>query len=102
METIGATRKQFYGVLQGISQVKADQQSLKSAQSSLSSIVYGYHEGKETVYTVLNQRKNVNQAKLQLVSDRLTYVKNYLALKKSAGTLSANDLRILNSWLSEN
>ncbi len=101
LETIAATRKQFYGVLQGMSQVRADQQSLKSARSSLQSILAAYHEGKETVFNVLNQRKNVNQSELKLQTDRLEYVKNYLALKKSAGTLSTNDLSVLNAWLTE-
>ncbi|OGT38158.1 MAG: hypothetical protein A3F11_01200 [Gammaproteobacteria bacterium RIFCSPHIGHO2_12_FULL_37_14] len=98
-DTINSTRQSYHGVLLGIRQIKADAQSVRSAQSSLASIEASYKAGTSTLLDVLNQRKKVLEAQTQYAADRYNYINNLLNLKKAAGTLSFDDLHVVNAWL---
>lgn len=97
--TVTSTHQSYYGVLLGIRQVNADRQSIKSAMSSLASTKASYQAGKETLVNVLNQQQKVFQAQLKYAADRYAYINNLLALKQAAGTLSIEDVCIINHWL---
>ena len=99
--TINTTRQSYLGVLSGISQVTADKQAVKSSTSSLEGMKASYQVGTETLVDVLNQQQKVYQAQTEYTTDRYAYVNSILALKQAAGTLSIDDLRIINAWLSE-
>jgi outer membrane protein len=97
--TLSATRQNYLGVLSGISQIKADKQSIKSNQSSVAGMEANYQVGTETLVNVLNQRQKLFQAQTQYAADRYAYINSILALKQAAGTLSVEDLRALNCLL---
>lgn len=97
--TINTTRQSYNSIVAGISQIKADQQAIKSTISSLEGLEASYRVGTETLVDVLNQRQNVLQAQTQYATDRYAFVNNILALKQAAGTLSLDDLCAINVWL---
>ena len=99
--TINAARQSYLGVIAGISQIKADKQSIRSAKSSLLGMEESYKVGTETLFDVLNQQQNVYLAQTQYATDRYAFVNHILSLKQAAGTLSFDDLRAINAWLVE-
>jgi len=99
--TINTTRQSYNSIISGISQVSADKQAIKSTISSLEGLEASYRVGTETLVDVLNQQQKVFQAQTQYATDRYAFVNNILVLKQSAGTLSYDDLRAINAWLTE-
>lgn len=99
--TLNNTRQSYLGIVSGISQIAADQQAIKSTISSLEGMEESYKVGTETLVNVLNQQQKVFEARTNFAADRYAFVNNVLALKQAAGTLSFDDLRIINSWLKE-
>jgi outer membrane protein len=99
--TLGTTRQSYMNVVAGISQLTADKEAIKSNISSLDGMETSYHVGAETLVNVLNQQQKLFEAQTQYAQDRYAYVNNLLALKQAAGTLSFDDLRALNAWLTD-
>src|SRR3990167_8464249 len=99
---LNATRQSYFGVISGISQVKADRQAVKSSISSLQGMEESFRVGAETLVNVLNQQEKVFQAQTQYAADRYAFVTNFLALKQAAGTLGFDDLRAINAYLRDN
>ncbi|TAK72752.1 MAG: type I secretion protein TolC, partial [Gammaproteobacteria bacterium] len=97
--TMNTTRQSYLSIIQGISQVTADKQAIKSNVSSLQGMEASYRVGTETLVDVLNQQQKLYQAQTQYAADRYAFVNNVLALKQAAGTLSFDDLRAINAWL---
>lgn len=100
--TLNTTRQSYFGVISGISQIKADRAAVKSNISSLQGMEESYNVGVETLVNVLNQQQKVFEAQTQYATDRYAFVNNYLALKQAAGTLSFDDLKAINVWLRDN
>jgi outer membrane protein len=98
--TINTTRQSYMGVIAGISQISADKQAVKSSLSSLHGMKANYRAGTETLVDVLNEQQRLFQTETQYANDKYHFVNNVLALKQAAGTLSFNDLRAMNAWLS--
>lgn len=98
---LNTARQSYFGVISGISQIKADREAIKSTISSLRGMEESYKVGAETLVNVLNQQQKVFQAQTQYATDRYAYVNNYLALKQAAGTLSFDDLSAVSVWLRE-
>ncbi|HLB41554.1 MAG TPA: TolC family outer membrane protein [Gammaproteobacteria bacterium] len=99
--TINTTRQSYLGILSGISQIKADQQTIKSTISSLQGLEASYQVGTETLVNVLGQQQKVFQAQTEYAADRYNYIINVFTLKQAAGTLSFDDVRAINAWLVE-
>lgn len=98
---VNSTRQSYFGVISGISKVKADREAVKSTISSLEGMEESYQVGTETLVNVLNQQQKVFEAQTQYATDRYAFVTNFLALKQAAGTLGFDDLRAINAWLLE-
>jgi outer membrane protein len=96
---LNTTRQSYLGIIAGVSKIKADQLSIKSAQSSLSGMEESYKVGTETLVNVLNQQQKVFEAQLQYSKDRYKFVTDVLTLKQAAGTLSFEDMCGINLWL---
>ena len=94
------TRQDYLSVMSDISKVKADNQTIISNQSSLESMKQGYKVGTRTIVDVLNAEETLYNAKKTWSADRYDYIKKTISLKEAAGTLNANDLQIINTWLS--
>lgn len=100
-ETLNQTRQSYLGIISGIGQVKADKKAIKSSISSLEGLEEGYKVGTQTLLDVLNQRQTVYSNQNNYASDRYDLLNNILALKQAAGTLSLEDLRAINGWLTK-
>ena len=99
--TVADTRKAYLGVLSGIAVIKADKQAVISSQSSLKATEASYTVGTQTMFDVLNAQSGLYEQEKNLANDQYSYLISTLTLKQAAGTLSVNDLAIINSWLSK-
>ena len=86
----------FAGVTNGVAQVKALEQALKSAQVSYDSNKLGLEVGVRTNLDVLNQQQQVFQTRFNLAQTYYNYVINALRLKQAAGTLNDADVEQIN------
>lgn len=96
---ISQTRQSFLGVITGISKIKADWQSVISAQNALNATKAGYEVGTRTMVDVLDDVKSLYQTQQQYADDQYTYIIDTIELKYNAGTLSVADLQAINRWL---
>ncbi len=94
------TRQAYLGVNASISQIKADQQSMLSANQQLQATKASYQVGTRTMVDVLDGLSLLYKAREAWAQDRYTYIINLIKLKQSAGTLSPKDLIKINAWLS--
>ena len=93
------TRTAYLNVTANISQVKAYQQALQSSKTALEATEAGYEVGTRTAVDVLNSHREVFRALRDYAQSRYNYILETLRLKQAAGTLSENDLHIINNWL---
>jgi outer membrane protein len=89
----------YNSIIDGISKVKADRQTLKSQTISLESIEAQFEVGTRTMIDVLNGQRRLLEAQVQLASDQYQLIMAVLQLKYLSGTLCAQDLEEINSWL---
>lgn len=99
---ISNTRQAFLGIITGISKIKADYQSIKSARKSLDATKAGYEVGTQTMLGVLDEVSSVYQTEQQYADDQYNYILDIVELKFYAGTLSLKDLQTINRWLRKN
>ena len=93
------TREAYNGVMSGISRVKALKQAVVSNEKALESTTAGYDVGTRTTVDVLNVRRDLFRARRDYAQARYDYIVNTLRLKQAAGTVSVDDLAIINEWL---
>ncbi len=98
-DAINQTRQSYNSVVSGISQIKADRQTIISNQSALEATEAAYRVGTRTIVDVLDAQSDLYNSQKELAEDQYAYIINTLNLKFAAGTLSENDLSIINSWL---
>lgn len=99
--TLAQTREAYLGVISGISKLKADRQAITSSQSSLNSTKSGYTAGTQTIVDVLQQQSDLYTAQTNYANDQYNYLVSLLTLKQAAGTLSPQDILMVNSWLTK-
>jgi outer membrane protein len=93
------SRIAFNTIIDGISKVKADRQTIISQQNSLDSTAAQFEVGTRTMVDVVNAQQRLFEAQQQLASDQYNLINFTLTLKYLAGTLNVNDLELVNSWL---
>lgn len=93
------SRIAFNTIIDGISKVKADRQTIISQQNSLESTEAQFEVGTRTMVDVVNAQQRLFEAQQQLASDQYNLINSMLTLKYLAGTLNVNDLELINSWL---
>lgn len=96
---IQIVRSSYNNVISSISSIKAYQQLVVSAQSSLDAMEAGYQVGTRTIVDVLNATTALFQAKQNLANARYDYLINDLKIQYARGTLNEGDLLRLNSSL---
>jgi outer membrane protein len=90
----------FYNnVTAGLSSIKAYEQTVKSSESALEATEAGFGVGTRTIIDVLNATKGLYQSKQALSASRYNYIISVLQLKQAAGTLSAEDVKLVNAGL---
>lgn len=93
------SRIAFNTIIDGISKVKADRQTIISQQNSLESTEAQFQVGTRTMVDVVNAQQRLFEAQEQLASDQYNLINAFLNLKYLAGTLNVNDIEEINSWL---
>lgn len=89
----------FNTIVDGISKVKADRQTIISQQNSLESTEAQFQVGTRTMVDVVNAQQRLFEAQEQLASDQYGLINAILSLKYLAGSLNVSDLEEVNSWL---
>ncbi|MBA3535377.1 MAG: TolC family outer membrane protein [Tatlockia sp.] len=93
------SRIAFNTIIDGISKVKADRQTIISQQNSLESTEAQFQVGTRTMVDVVNAQQKLFEAQQQLANDQYNLINSILNLKYLAGTLNVNDLEEINAWL---
>jgi len=89
----------FNTIVDGISKVKADKQTIISQNNSLESTEAQFQVGTRTMVDVVNAQQRLFEAQEQLASDQYGLINAILNLKFLAGSLNIDDLQEINSWL---
>ena len=93
------TRNAYLGVDSGISRVQALEQAVRSSLTAAETIEAGFQVGTRTSVDVLDAQRELFRARRDLSEARYRYILDVLRLKRAAGTLSEEDLRIVSIWL---
>ena len=92
-------RKNYNSSVAQLSKINADRQTIISNQSSVESTETAYRLGTNTIIDILETQKNLFEAQKDLAQDQYTFINNLLTLKQAAGSLSLNDLQMVDGWL---
>lgn len=98
-DVIVNTRISFNGIIDGISRIKADRQTVISRQKTAQSTEEQYKVGTRTMVDVVNAQQRLFEAQEQLARDQYGLINSIINLKYLAGSLCVNDLEEVNSWL---
>jgi outer membrane protein len=96
-----ATRSAYFGVLSGQGQVKALEAAELSSQSALEANKLGYQVGVRINIDVLNAQSQLFQTRRDLAQARYNVLLGDLRLRQASGTLTADDLLIINALLAK-
>lgn len=99
IDVVANSRIAFNTINEGINKVKADRQTVISQRNSLDSTQAQFEIGTRTMVDVVNAQQRLFEAQQQLAQDQYNLIYSTLNLKYLAGTLNANDLEHVNSWL---
>ena len=94
-----AASKAYLGVVAGISRVKALRQALKSAETGLAATQAGFNAGRRTALDIIVAERELLGAQRDYARTRYDYLLDSLRLKQAVGSLSPQDLRQVNNWL---
>ncbi len=92
-------RQSFLNVTNGIAQVRALEQALRSSEVSLQSNRVGYEVGVRINIDVLNAQQQVFQTQRDLARARYDTILNGLRLKSASGSLTESDVEAVNRLL---
>lgn len=92
-------RQQFLNVTNGIAQINALKQALKSSQTQLDSTILGQQVGVRTEVDVLNAQQQMYSAKRDLAKAYHGYLMARLRLSAEAGELDEDRLMQINAML---
>ena len=98
-EVVKETRQAFLNLKTSISKVNASKKALESNELSAKYNKAGFEVGTRSTTDVLLSLKDLFKAKRNYSKAKHEYLLSKLQLKKSIGTLSVEDLKIINSWL---
>lgn len=93
------SRIAFNTIVDGISKVKADRQTIISQKNSLDSVSAQYEVGTRTMVDVVRAQQGLFEAQEQLASDQYQFILSILRLKYLAGSLNVADIEEINAWL---
>ena len=93
------TREAYLGVISGISQVKALKQAVVSSETALEATEAGFEVGTRTAVDVVASQRTTSEARRNYSQATYDYILNTIRLKQAAGTLSPEDIELINTWL---
>ncbi len=95
------TREAYLGVISGISQVKALNQAVISSETALEATEAGFEVGTRTSVDVVASQRATSEARRDYSQARYEYILDTLRLKQATGTLSIEDINLINTWLTK-
>ena len=95
------TRDAYLSINSEISRVTALEQAVRSSETAADAITAGFQLGTRTSVDVLDAKRDLFRARLELARARYSYILNLLQLKRAAGVLAQTDLRVVSDWLQE-
>ena len=98
-EVIRDSRQAFLNLKSAISKVNASKKALESNELSVEYNKAGFEVGTRSTTDVLLALKEFYKAKKNYSKSKYDYLMSKLKLKQSIGTLSIDDLKVVNSWL---
>ena len=98
-ETTRDTRDAYHNVVAGVSRVNAFDKAVESAEVAADATQAGFEVGTRTSVDVLLALRSVYEAQRDYSRSRYDYLLDTLRLKRSAGTLSSDDLLQIDGWL---
>ena len=98
-EVIRDARKSFLNLKSSISKVNASKKALESNELSVEYNQAGFEVGTRSTTDVLLALKDLYKAKKNFSKSKYEYLLSKLRLKQSIGTLSIDDIKVVNSWL---
>lgn len=93
------TRQAYLGIVSGISRVNALRQAVVSSETALKATETGFEVGTRTAVDVVTSERTTLDAKRNHSRARYDYLLDSLRLKRAAGTLSPEDLKLIDPWL---
>lgn len=97
-----SARNLYRTVNTDVDRIKARCQGIVSARSALTATENGYEAGARNIVDVLNAQQVLYSAHRDYFNARYDFIINTLKLKQTVGTLSPEDLRALNEWMTDN
>lgn len=97
--TVRTVRSSYNDVVASISEIRALEQSVVSAESALKATEAGFDVGTRTIVDVLDSTRNLYNAKRNLAGARYDFITAVVNLKRAAGTLSEQDVADINKGL---
>jgi len=94
-----ATRNAFNGVMDGISRVRALEQSMEAQALTVDAKQKGFETGANSNLEVLDAQRDFYLARRDYLQARYNYVLSVLELKRQVGDLSPADLERVNNML---
>lgn len=98
-DVIVNSRIAFNTIVDGISKVRADRQTIISQKNSLESTEAQFQVGTRTMVDVVNAQQRLFEAQEELASDQYKFIMSILKLKYLAGSLNGIDLEEINHWM---
>jgi protease secretion system outer membrane protein len=93
-------RKYYNGVLNGMVQVRAYEQAVRSNEIALEGTRKGFGAGIRSNVDVLNAQQKMFDSRRNLAKARYLYILNRLLLKDAVGILTDDDIAEVNRWFS--
>ncbi|MCX7114568.1 MAG: TolC family outer membrane protein [Gammaproteobacteria bacterium] len=93
------SRISFNTIIDSISKVEADRQTVISRVNQVNSTEAQFEAGTRTMVDVTNAQERLFEAQEEQAADQYNLIRAMLRLKYLAGTLNVNDLSEINAWL---
>lgn len=100
-EVTKEANKAYRNTMTALNRIKAFNVAVKSTQASVKAIKTGYKVGTRTNADILRVQKDLFKAKLDYEAAKYEYMANYFQLKNITGTLSKNDVDLIDIWFSD-
>jgi outer membrane protein len=100
-QTERQTRDAYLAVISNVSRVRALRQAVESNRTALRATEAGFEVGTQTTVDVLQSQQLLRSAETTYSQSRYQYILGVLLLKQAAGTLTAQDIEEVDSWLQQ-
>jgi outer membrane protein len=96
---VESTRSLFVAINTDVARVRARLRGIESSQSALDATQTGYEVGTRNIVDVLLTQQRVYLAQFQYAAARYQYIRDTLSLKQVVGSLSPDDVYLLNGFI---